>query len=163
LLKKRIKVDLSGLETFSKAVKDMPKKETQIGILGKDGSAEHSDSGKTNATIGVIHEMGSINGKIPQRSFLKMPIEERGQDITDLMLEQDEAIMKALSLGDTSLLYEYLGLFSEVQVQEAFNTGGFGKWQKLAESTIKKKGSSAILIDTAQLRKSITYRVRGKK
>ena len=44
-------------------------------------------------------------------------------------------------------------------IQDAFNTGGFGRWRKLQEATIKRKGSTTILQDTDQLRRSISYAV----
>lgn len=41
-------------------------------------------------------------------------------------------------------------------VQENFATGGHGKWQGLAESTLKRRGAGAqILVDTGRLRASI--------
>ena len=52
-----------------------------------------------------------------------------------------------------------LGVYAEETIQEAFNTGGWGVWPKLALSTVKRKGSSRILIETAQMRKAISSRV----
>jgi hypothetical protein len=45
-----------------------------------------------------------------------------------------------------------LGVMGEETVQEAFATGGFGQWPALRPRTIQRKGSSRILIDSAQLR-----------
>jgi hypothetical protein len=52
-----------------------------------------------------------------------------------------------------------LGVMGEETVQEAFATGGFGQWPALRPRTIQRKGSSRILIDSAQLRKAVTSRV----
>ena len=44
--------------------------------------------------------------------------------------------------------------FQEIS-KGAFATGGYGKWKKLNPQTIKRKGSSEILIDTNSLSKNI--------
>jgi len=52
-----------------------------------------------------------------------------------------------------------LGMLGEDVVEEAFNTGGFGQWPALAPETIRRKRSARILIETTQLRKSVSSRV----
>ena len=56
---------------------------------------------------------------------------------------------------------ELLGAYALDSIHLAFETGGFGLWQKLKRATIRRKKSSAILIDTAQLRQSITAEIFG--
>ena len=52
-----------------------------------------------------------------------------------------------------------LGVVAEGTIQKAFATGGWGEWPKLSPVTIRRKKSSKILIDTSQLRRSISSRV----
>ena len=74
-----------------------------------------------------------------------------------------EAILKALE-GDTDGAMagmERAGTQGENAVKGWF-TNPKNSWAENAESTIKQKGSSKPLIDTGQLRKSITHVVKKK-
>lgn len=52
-----------------------------------------------------------------------------------------------------------LGLLGEQIIDEAFATGGWGSWAPLSSRTIRFKKSSAILIESAQMRKAVVSRV----
>ncbi len=111
----------------------------------------------TNPELGLIHEMGYPEGNIPARSFLRMPLATR------LPAEIDKigrAVWRSLILmkGLVPALKQ-LGVLGENVVQEAFQTGGFGKWRPLKPATIRSKGSATILIDSAQMAKSVTSSV----
>ena len=47
-------------------------------------------------------------------------------------------------------------------MQEAFETGGFGAWEPIKEATSSRKGSSQILIDSSQLRRSVISKVEKR-
>jgi phage gpG-like protein len=122
----------------------------QVGIFS---SSARIDSDLTNGDIGAVHEFGSMSQHIPQRSFLRMPLTTRLKD--NVSSNWGEIILRQ---GFNSALRK-LGVMGENTVQKAFATGGFGIWPKLKPATIARKRSSAILIDTAQLRRSISSRV----
>ena len=48
-----------------------------------------------------------------------------------------------------------LGIVGQEISKGAFATGGYGKWEKLKPQTVKRKGSSEILIDKSKLVNSI--------
>jgi phage virion morphogenesis protein len=50
------------------------------------------------------------------------------------------------------------GIYMERKTDQRFRSGGFGKWEKLKPSTIRRrrKGSSSILQDTGRLKQSVT-------
>lgn len=130
----------------------------KIGIFG---GAVSNEGGATVAFIGSVHEFGYPEGNIPIRSFLKMPIEKKSKNI-------EKAAQKAVKdkIGDGNVIgiLKIIGIAAENAVQEAFETGGFGTWPELDEKTIKRKKSSAILIDQGELRKAITSKASvGKK
>lgn len=52
-----------------------------------------------------------------------------------------------------------LGIACENVIQDAFSSGGFGFWKFILPSTVRRKGSARELIDTGQLRRSITSKV----
>ncbi len=145
---------------------------TQVGILGakahnrkEAGSLKRAGGHKltrnpseiTNAEIGLKHEKGSISENIPRRSFLEMPLIEKG----NALLRIKDYLWAQFSTGkrDYQTIYKQLGIMAEVIIQKAFATRGFGKWRPNSPRTVAEKGSDAPLIDTAQLRRSITSRV----
>ena len=147
---------------LSKMIKSISKKVyVDVGIL--KGNI-HPDSNVSVAYIGAVHEFGTDkagrgnNTRIPERSFIRMPLEEKSEKITKLVEKKIEIL---LAKGDIESVMKLIGEASIVVIQEAFETGGFGKWEPLKDSTIEKKGSSGILIDTGLLRKSISYEIGG--
>ena len=124
------------------------------------GSFEVKDNEDlTNAEIGLTHEMGSMARHIPRRSFLEMPLSLKMPAYAKTF---GAALVKALDEGDIRPAFINLGIKGEQVVQLAFASRGFGNWPGNAPSTIARKGSSSPLIDTAQLRRSITSDVVTK-
>ncbi len=107
-------------------------------------------SGMSNADIGLIHEKGSPARNIPRRSFIEMPLTTK---MPALMQKVGEALLKGINAGNIEEAYKKLGIFGVGQIQQAFPTGGFGLWPAL------KKGEESHLIDTGQLKNSISSRV----
>ncbi len=149
------------------------KMKVKVGVLGNDtartaeseedteGSTDGESKEKvelTNAQIGAIHEFGSEEHNIPQRSFLRMPIavnlqrELSAQDISDGLIV---AIANDRSLEP---LFFRIGLIAESIVGEAFDTGGFGAWKP---SNMSGKKNKQTLVETTQLRNAITSEVKG--
>ncbi|PHS61072.1 MAG: hypothetical protein COB09_19175 [Thalassobium sp.] len=89
-----------------------------------------------------------------------MPIETKSKELMKAM--SSKMVQAAFVNGNYEKVYALLGVKAEEIVQDGFATGGFGKWPALESSTIARKGSSGILIDTAELRKSVTSDVVRK-
>ena len=148
------KADLKGLENLKKAFKQ--KKVAKVGILGSTNAREGD---QTNAEIGLIHEFGTADGSTPARSFLRMPVENQSKKITEAVGKKKKAIEKAMGEGDMTFAYTQLGIAAEAAVIRAFASGGFGQWEPNKPSTVQQKGSSQPLVDSSQLRDSITSEV----
>lgn len=110
----------------------------------------------TNADVGAIHELGSFTKGIPARSWLRMPLH---QQTTRILKDARRGAAELLARGEVVKVLARLGEACDAAIQRAFNTGGFGLWKELKAATIRRKHSTSQLIDTAQLRKSITYKV----
>lgn len=138
-----------GLSNLLKALKgELPM--VKVGILG---SSARSDS-SSNAFIGRNHEFGI---GVPMRSFLRMPINEHFQKALDSTDAFDEATAKlVIQIGDIRPWLTKVGIVAEEVIQEAFKTGGFGKWKA---SNMKYKTNQQTLVETGQLSKSITSEV----
>ena len=151
-----IEGDFSQLE---KLVENLSKDyAVDVGILGESGATPRGN--ETLAGIGAQHEFGVPHAKppIPRRSFIRFPIETGQREIES---QVGARYQKHIENGDVRGIFVDIGLACEARIQEAFESGGFGEWKELSPVTIAEKGSDAILIDTGQLRQSITSQVVG--
>jgi phage gpG-like protein len=149
------RIEKFNMEPLHKFVKEInSKKRVRVGIFGdKNGRQKGAD---TNASLGAIHEFGSISGGIPARSFLRMPIHMKAKEIIKNASDGMGALLKE---GGMATILKTLGFACESVVQMAFASRGFGKWKPNSPVTIRRKGSSAPLIDTGQLRRAISSKV----
>lgn len=137
---------------------------TKVGILasGKAGEIHPASEGKsiTYLMLGMIHEFGSFTRNIPARSFLRMPIETKKQELVKLL--QSDRVKLMVQEKRIKAIYTWLGIIGEGIVQRAFASGGYGKWEPNAPATIRKKGSAAPLIETGEFRKAVGSEVVSK-
>ena len=136
----------------------MKKIDVLVGVPQEEAGREQN--GITNAELLYIHTNGSPANNIPPRPIVDPAIQDSKEEIGTLL---KEAILKALE-GDTDGAMagmERAGTQGENAVKGWF-TNPKNNWAENAESTKKRKGSSKPLIDTGQLRKSITHVVKKK-
>ena len=140
-----------------KATRDPESKEEALFRATMRQHGETPEGSISNPALGAIHEFGSKLRNIPARSWLRMPIilylrpavEGRGR-----------AFWKsAISTKGLREALKKLGIVAENVIQNAFETGGFGQWKSLKPATIRAKGSTSILIDSAQFRKAVASKV----
>jgi len=165
-----IKFNLDGLEELKKGIGSSYF--TKVGILA--GAGQHSQyedrkigkktykvktgpSTISMVELGLVHEFGSVTNNIPPRSFLRLPLETKRRDFIKAL--QGSMVSVALEKGQYRKIFAIMGLKAEEIIQDAFSSGGFGLWPVLKAGTIRAKRSSKILIDTGELRKSITSQV----
>lgn len=110
---------------------------------------------------------------IPTRSFLRMPIlADNGKSVKKEVVEQINKTTLSTdrelnAAGGELILKDAVHALAEsalLQVQNAFETGGFGKWAAITEFTKrnrKENPEAPPLTDTGQLRQSITYEIKG--
>ena len=100
---------------------------------------------------------------IPARSWLVMPLTRKNELLKKLRkkLGADNWQIKQYfeKNADFYSLAILLGVSAVEQIQEAFDTEGFGEWAPNSPYTIQRKGSSMPLIDKGALRKKVTYEV----
>ena len=146
------------LEPLNRFVRGLSFKHVvRVGIFGNKAN-RNKDKGMTNPELGAIHEFGSFSRGIPQRSFLRMPVH---QDAAKIVNETGASALTFMNQGKIPRVLRNLGIACENAIQRAFAARGPG-WQANKPSTVKAKGSDAPLIDTGQLRRSITSKVEAK-
>lgn len=157
--KGKVKLDKTVLEKLETELAKSKGSVVKVGVLaGKLDRGEGEEF--NNADIGAVHELGSKEGGIPQRSFLEMPmIKQLPADVKKIKAEKFAKLIIEQGM-ETAL--KTLGVIGEQVVDKAFESRGFGTWEPNSEATIQQKGSDMPLIDTAKLRRSITSKVQMK-
>lgn len=171
-----LKYDFTGLSHFVRFMDTSGDLVVKVGIFGNKNARAITSGSKagesgirktvkgsrstlTNAELGLIHELGSVERGIPRRSFLRMPISVRSKEI---LADAMKGALELMASGNVRGVLKRLGIACEKAVQLAFATRGFGSWQPDQAQTAKRKGSNAPLIDTAQLRRSVASQVDTK-
>lgn len=156
------KIDRSG--EIKKAIEALKRKEVLVGIPQAESSRE--GEGITNAELLFIHTNGSPIRNIPPRPVIEPAIEDDKAVISKLM---GNATKHALNGEETAAMKELekAGLEAQSASQDWFDNPKNG-WPPNSPSVMAakiKKGSTdpKPLIDTGELRKSITYVVRDKE
>lgn len=133
-----------GAKATAKAIEDTKGLVITVGV--------HADAGGENIQNAERHEFGL---GVPQRSFIGAYADANEATIVQRM---GKAVAAGLKSGDPRQNLEALALKCAGEVQ-AMLAAGIAPPN--APSTIAKKGSSTPLIDTGQLRSSITGKVEG--
>ena len=145
--------DLTELKKITKQIKELTIKEIKIGISADVGTYTNKDGsvGPKIVEVGRWHEYGL--GDNPRRSFLRVPMIDKQFIIQKHIKEGWGNILSGKSTAIKEL--GKLGIVGQEISKGAFATGGYGKWEKLKPQTVKRKGSSDILIDKSKLVNSI--------
>lgn len=125
----------------------------RVGVL--DDAAKRTEDGEGPLTlleVAAVHEFGA--GHVPQRSFIRATVDASEAEIHDLQRALSVQILRGDVEEDVAL--ERLGAKVAAMCQ---NRIAEGIEPANAPSTIERKGSSKPLVDTGQLKASITFRV----
>jgi hypothetical protein len=149
-------INTKALDAIHKALKDN-KYLVRVGILG--GKNARSGKELSNATIGAAHEFGTKN--LPVRSFLRMPIQTQfSKELNKAGVFNEKDIRDIIKDSTIRKFANKIGVLAVRTVLMAFDSSGFGTWK---ESEMKYKKIKQTLIETHQLRDSITYDVKVRK
>lgn len=159
-----VQLKTSGLDKIMKALGGKPPK-AKVGILGDkvtrgagDNDTTKKQEGPTNAEIGAAHEFGT--SKLPQRSFLRIPISENlAKRMDKAGLTDKDTLKQVVATGSVGPWLKKVAVLAESIVIDAFDSGGFGKWKP---SNMDDKKNRQTLVETGQLRNSITSVVEGE-
>lgn len=141
-----------GYNALVKKIDGMDRLAILVGVFEREGAMPHGDDAFTVLDVAAVHEFGTAT--IPQRSFIRAWFDEN--------LERAREALRRL------MVQALQGKMTPEQCVEKFGLWVQGEIQKriaqgipppLAESTVEKKGSSVPLVNTGQLRSSVTFRV----
>ena len=162
-----------NLQALQARLRQQSQKSVYVGLLAEDGAApktvveylsavrnfeeqERAGEPKTLIEVAVINEFGKDG--VPKRSFLRGWVDQnrkqiREQIVKTIILDVKQSGLENLMLNRTLGL---LGVWGQGQIQ-AFISNRIPPPN--APYTIEKKGSDVPLIDTGQLRSSISWKV----
>ncbi|MFC0227409.1 hypothetical protein [Serratia aquatilis] len=121
-------------------------------LVGIPSGAGVYEDGVPIAVIAAVQEFGSADGRIPERSFLRVPL-RRNQD----NIKKAFRVLSARVVRDEITAFQMLdqiGARAAGYCKEAIETG---IPPANAPSTIKRKGSATPLIDRGILKEAITH------
>lgn len=177
-----VQINTQGLDKILRALKNPPN--ARLGILGNKGAIRYEGEVKvnskgaanfkpqkigkyvkavsptTNAEVGAAHEFGSPARGLPMRSFLRVPLMLE----LDTYLERagafnEDVLRKTVATGSLESFMKKLAITALAVVLDGFDSGGFGTWLPLKPETLARKQNRQILVETQQLRDSITWEV----
>lgn len=132
----------------------------QIGVLREDMGKPYLGHRGALSTIGevaFINEFGSVDGKIPERPFIRGYFDGYTDDIKAQLSLTVRRIL--LDKGDMFSEFDRLGRWATAGMQRNITDGGKPAFVPNAPMTIRLKGSSKPLVDTGQLWSTITHKV----
>ncbi|MBZ7262482.1 hypothetical protein FMK81_13295 [Klebsiella oxytoca] len=150
----KINTEVRGGEKLAKKLKEIQdritaKKRVLVGLPAGSGNY---DEGAPIVVIGAVQEFGSADGRVPERSFLRVPLYQN----IDNIKKGFAALTSQVTRGEISAfqMLDQIGARAVGYCVEAIE-GGIEPAN--AESTIRRKGSSTPLIDTGILKSKITH------
>lgn len=138
-----------GYKKRVKSIRKMGDPEVTVGIHEAEGGAQNGSA--TILDIAVWNEFGT--SRIPPRSFIRAWFDENKSEVESMWKSAMRAVAKGKLSKQNAL--DQFGLYCVGQIQARMAAG---VPPPNADSTVRRKGSSTPLIDTGQLRSSVTHR-----
>lgn len=132
----------------------LSKQPSQVKVGLPAGSMNYPD-GTNLIMVAVVNEFGSVDGRIPERSFLRSTVVTK-RDVFKKFWRSNRAKNLLTGKADAKPLLELLGQLAQAEVQKTILEVSE---PPNAPATIAAKGSSNPLNDTGVLRQSIRYEV----
>lgn len=151
-----------GASKMLASMRALGKARVRVGVLADAPKKTGTRTGKrgrqiqqaaTLAEVAAAHEFGTAT--IPQRSFIRATVDLKAGEIA---AEQEKLAAQVVDSKITpEVAMERLGAAVQGMVQTRIAEEGIGP--ALAPATVARKGSDKQLVDTGQLRSSVTYQV----
>lgn len=156
-----VNITVDNLEQFGKAIELLQRKEILVGV------PQANDRRKTgpinNATLAAIHDRGSPSQNIPARPFMDPGIKSVSAKIEQKLLSAGQAVLEGDSNKAAQRLEE-TGLIAQNGLRAMVNSNIQPPLKPATLAARRRRGRTGerTLIDTAQMRNSLTYVVKDK-
>lgn len=139
-----------GYDALVKRIYALGAPKISIGIHEEAGAREH-ESGMSVVDVASIHEFGL---GVPERSFIRAWFDENQERAKEALRRLLVSVVEGKRKPEQALELFAQWALGEMQARIARSIP-----PPLAEETIERKGSSVALIDTGQLRSSLSYEI----
>jgi len=145
-------------ESVLAKVAELGRAEVRAGVVGHQAGAVHEGTGMTNAELALIHELGSRDGRIPERSFVRRTLRDPAfrAELAALQARLFAAVLLAKMDRDRAL--GLLGAWAAGKIQRTIVDDQVRPEDSPA--TIARKGTDKVLVDSGQLVASIGFEIR---
>lgn len=156
-----VRVTDNGASKMLAELRALGQKTVRVGILDEAPKRESPGKGKkasraTLLEVAAVHEFGAPAAGIPSRSFIRATVDVKAAEIQATRDKLAAQVAEGKITAQVAL--ERLGAFAQGLVQARI-AEGIGP--ALKPGTIARKKSSKPLVDTGQLRSSVTWLVTG--
>lgn len=148
---KNVEINDKVWRDLVRRIEGIADKHAKVGVVGQAADDDHD--GLTNAEIAAVHEFGTEDGHIPERSFLRATFRDQRDKLVAMQVKACKAILAGKM--DARRALELIGAWGAGAVKMFITRGA--NLAPLAPITIKRKGSTRPLVDTGQLVNSITF------
>ena len=146
-----VRVRDRGADRYIRAARELAKgPAVDVGVIGSEAGADKGDG----ITVAMVAEWAELGLGQPMRSWLRGWIDEAQGEIEQRISVETRAVLEGKRTQRVALAR--IGVWAAGQIRARIAAG---IEPANADSTIERKGSSTPLIDTGQLRSSITSRV----
>jgi phage gpG-like protein len=147
-----------GADALARWMRDAGRKSVRVGVLS-DSPKEEKDGEETGISlveVAAVHEFGAPSANVPQRSFIRATADAQAGEIQRL-----EEVLGAQMIDGILTEDKALGLLGSkvAAMMQARITSNIPP--PLKAETVDRKGSSVALVDTGQLKASITFAVES--
>lgn len=126
-----------------------------VGIQSTEAALKRAFN-QTNVTLAVVHEFGSRDGKIPQRSFMRSTVDRERMHIEKLLSKVSHKT--ALQAEDITRTLGKVGEYARAEMVRTIDQS-IGLKPKAAATLRRHPGKTTPLIVEGILKRSITWRV----
>lgn len=141
-----------GLRKLLKTMRKLDDTFVDAGIFEGEGGS--SDSSITVAQLGTIHEFGTSDGRIPERSWMRSTDSENRNKYSKMM----DAVFDRVLRGKGQIASRLTAVGERIASDLRRKITSL-RTPPNAASTIAQKGSSNPLIDTGHMRQSVRSRI----
>lgn len=150
-------LNASSFSAMKYRVAELGSAEIKVGLPDDKKHEGGPDDGTPLVLIGAVHEFGSEDRGIPERSFLRTGVRSQQDDM--IRLNRINLVKVIRGMMPVSVALRQLGAFAQRSVQLMIRNG---KFVPLKQATIDRKGSSKPLIDKGQMVQAVTFTVEQK-
>lgn len=149
-----VKIDMSGWEKLKRKLTAVERDaHVKVGVLGD--SSDEGDGDMSIVDIAAVHEYGTLDGRVPSRSYMRSALIGRLVELKKLQGNVAVGYVTGrLSLDQAlGMIGEWAAAAMRAQITDS------NLPPPLQPATVKRKGSDKPLVDTGQLVMAITYEV----